>query len=229
MLTTPVSYNGFQAMGGLTKREAEIFEAFASGGDEREIAVQLGTSEPQLRHIWKEIRNKLARLDPVSIDDFQLLQAFAKIEHRQLGHRLAAAESRLHALMDIAPEAILIIDGRTGVIGKANNNAEILFGYSMKDLLGMSMESLVPEDKQEVHPLLRAGFLRSTRKREIGYHPPIFALRSDGSVLPIEIALTASQSSDEVMVVCRASEYPDHISERQTAVEWPPSAARDDG
>jgi len=191
-------------MRGLTKREEEVLAALASGEDEGEIAFQLRISEALLRQIWGEIVAKLVDFAPTSMEEYRYLMSFAEVERRQLGRKLAAAEGRLHALMDIAPEAVLIVDGRTGAILKANNNAEILFGYSMRDLSGMSMERLVPEEKREVHPHLRAGFLRSSRKRELGYHPPIFAQRRDGSIIPIDIALTASQDADEVMVVCRA-------------------------
>jgi hypothetical protein len=36
----------------------------------------------------------------------------------------------------------------------------------------------------------------------MGYHPPIFAKRADGSEIEVSVALTASVADDEVMVVC---------------------------
>jgi len=40
----------------------------------------------------------------------------------------------------------------------------------------------------------------------MGYHPPIEALRKDGSKIWLEIGLTATQASEDVMVVCRPVE-----------------------
>jgi PAS domain S-box-containing protein len=105
--------------------------------------------------------------------------------------------------MDIAPEAILLANGRTGRIIKANHQASVIFGYTPRELLGASVEMLVPSDIQHVHAAYRKGFLHSVRKREMGYHPPIQAVRKDGSTVDMDIALTASSSSDDVMVVCK--------------------------
>ena len=61
-------------------------------------------------------------------------------------------------------------------------------------------EELVPEDVRSLHVKQRTGFLNSIRKREIGYHPPIFAKRKDGSRIELNIGLTATPTSDDVEV-----------------------------
>lgn len=114
----------------------------------------------------------------------------------------AAIESRFGALMEMCPQAVLVVEGRSGLIRQANNQASQLFGYTREELVGMKVESLVPTEQQEIHHAYRAGFLASVRKREMGYHPPIFALRQNGSTIEIAIALTATPTNDDVMVVC---------------------------
>jgi hypothetical protein len=44
--------------------------------------------------------------------------------------------------------------------------------------------------------------LRSVRKREMGYHPPITGLKRYGTEVRMSIALTATVKDDDVMVVC---------------------------
>jgi PAS domain S-box-containing protein len=78
-----------------------------------------------------------------------------------------------------------------------------MFGYAHEAFIGRSVEDLVPHSYRRVHPAYRIGFLTSTRKREMGYHPPIFALRADGKEIEIKVALTASPDDDTVMAVCR--------------------------
>jgi PAS domain S-box-containing protein len=78
-----------------------------------------------------------------------------------------------------------------------------MFGYSPRELVGHEVEMLVLPEVRDVHVAYRNGFLNSVRKREMGYHPPIEALRKDGSTIWLDIALTATQATDDVMVVCR--------------------------
>jgi hypothetical protein len=66
----------------------------------------------------------------------------------------------------------------------------------------MSIEDLVPREHRGIHPAYRLGFLASMRKRNIGYHPPIFAVRSDGKHVELSIGLTCSSADEDVMVVC---------------------------
>jgi PAS domain S-box-containing protein len=114
-----------------------------------------------------------------------------------------AGEARLNALMDIAPEAIVLANGRSGRILKANHQASVIFGYTLRELVGLPVEALVPSDLHDIHVKYRQGFLHNVRKREMGYHPPIQAVRKDGSLVELDIALTATAATDDVMVVCR--------------------------
>lgn len=137
--------------------------------------------------------------------DFETAAALLHHERslrRRLEREAWAAEARLDALMDIAPEAILLVQGRTGEILQANNQAQIIFGYSAAELVGMSVEMLVPADQREIHVAYRKGFLSSVRKRALGYHPEIHALRRDGTTIELDIALTATPATDDVLVVC---------------------------
>jgi len=121
---------------------------------------------------------------------------------RRAENAARSLEARFCALLDASPDAILVINAMTGVIGQVNERAANLFGYAPSDLVGRSMEDLVPERYRATHPAYRKGFLINIRKRQMGYHPPIFALRGDGVEVEVAIALTASIADDEVMVVC---------------------------
>jgi protein-histidine pros-kinase len=98
--------------------------------------------------------------------------------------------------------AILVVNGRSGKVIKANQRSEILFGYNRSELIGMPVELLLPADKRTLHVKQRVGFLRSIRKREIGYHPPIFALRKDGSQVELIVGLNSTTATEDVMVIC---------------------------
>ncbi len=109
---------------------------------------------------------------------------------------------RLVALLDAAPDAMLAAESG-GHIVWANMQAETLFGYSREELLGKSVEMLVPEHARAGHPAYRRDYLKNPRDRPIGTGMRLAARRKDGSEFPVEISLSAI-TSDEGLLVCAA-------------------------
>ena len=109
---------------------------------------------------------------------------------------------RLGALLDAAPDAMVAAES-DGDIVWVNMQAERLFGYSREELLGRSVEMLVPEHARAAHPEYRRHFLRDPRHRPIGAGMRLAARRKDGSEFPVEISLSAI-GTDEGMLVCAA-------------------------
>jgi PAS domain S-box-containing protein len=165
--------------------------------------LRLEITERELSVTWLHITEKLSDLNPTTNEQYDLLLRFERVQRHRLDGEIWASEARLNALMDISPEAVFVVNGRSGRILKVNNKAQTMLGYSPRELVGRSVEMLVPSDKREVHVAYRNGFLNSVRKREMGYHPLIEALKKDGTLIQLEIALTATQATDDVMVVCR--------------------------
>ncbi|HWA83226.1 MAG TPA: PAS domain S-box protein [Fimbriimonadaceae bacterium] len=134
--------------------------------------------------------------------DVELRLLYERALRARLENTLRGMQARFAALLDGMLSAVLIVNGRTGIIRQVNRQAETLFGYPQGQLVGVSVELLVPEHHRTIHPAYRIGFLASIRKREMGYHPPIFALRADGEKIEVAISLTSSSTDDDVMVVC---------------------------
>jgi PAS domain S-box-containing protein len=92
-------------------------------------------------------------------------------------------------IFEAAPDAVLVVDAG-GLIVLANAHAEELFGYPRSELLGQTIELLVPERFREAHVRQRNAYVQQPRKRPMG-HPglDLRGLRKDGSEFPAEIAL----------------------------------------
>jgi PAS domain S-box-containing protein len=116
--------------------------------------------------------------------------------------KIASLSARFLALIDGLTHAVLVIDGRTGAIKEFNQTACELFGYNSDQLRSLTVEDLVPNEFRDVHSAYRIGFLSSIRRREMGYHPPIFGVKNDGTKVEMAISLTATTADDDVMVVC---------------------------
>ncbi|MGH3441342.1 MAG: PAS domain S-box protein [Nitriliruptorales bacterium] len=88
-----------------------------------------------------------------------------------------------------APDAVLVIDPE-GAIAFANPRTADLFGYGPEDLIGLPIESLIPERFRAAHLEHRRGYAEAPRARPMGTGLKLFGLRSDGSEFPVEIGLS---------------------------------------
>jgi PAS domain S-box-containing protein len=96
--------------------------------------------------------------------------------------------ARLARVIDAAPAGMILVDGR-GRIVLVNATAEGLFGYAREELIGQSVELLVPGRFRERHTDLRAGFSHDRGARPMGAGRDLYGLRKDGSEVAIEIGL----------------------------------------
>ena len=103
-------------------------------------------------------------------------------------------------LFESSPDAILVV-AANGSIQQVNNQAERLFCYSRSELLGMSIESLVPERARERHAQHRRDYQQNPRMRPMGAGLDLFARRKDGSEFPVDIMLSPVQAEGEPIVL----------------------------
>ena len=183
-------------MKALSQADQDVLILMSEGCADHEICRRLQISQQTLNRSLKRIESRAI----VESDDAG--RYYERALRRRAEIKLQSLEDRFHALLDVMVAAVLVVDGRTGAIKEVNSRACELFGYQKMQLLEMTIEELVPPEYRAKHPAFRLGFLGSVRKREMGYHPPIFGLRSDGIQIEMAIALTATMADDDVMVIC---------------------------
>lgn len=110
------------------------------------------------------------------------------------------AERRFLQLLEAAPDAILEVDSE-GKIVLLNHTAEKMFGYSREELLGESVETLVPAAMRHAHVQHRHSYTSQPQMRPMGIGLELKAQRKDGSLFPAEISLSPNPVDDELRVI----------------------------
>jgi|GEM_PF-2636942 len=121
--------------------------------------------------------------------------------NRERALRLAAetAQARAQALLELAPDGIVIVAG-DGRISYVNNQAEEMFGYDRDELLGKPIEVLIPERYRDIHIIHREHFAAEPRTRPMGVGLELYGLRRDGSEFPVEIALGPMRTEEGLFI-----------------------------
>jgi len=95
----------------------------------------------------------------------------------------------------------IVLVNDQGHIMLVNSQVEELFGYQREELVGKSVDVLVPERFAVQHPAHRAKFLAAPTTRAMGAGRELFARRKDGSEFPVEIGLNPIQTPDGIVVL----------------------------
>jgi PAS domain S-box-containing protein len=102
--------------------------------------------------------------------------------------------------VDACPNAMVLTDG-AGRIVLVNAKTERLFGYARGELIGNTIEVLLPERLREGHVRTRREFTLNPVPRRIGADRNLLGLRHDGREFPIEIGLYPIQRDRNAMVL----------------------------
>jgi PAS domain S-box-containing protein len=132
------------------------------------------------------------------------------ISSRDITNRLEAHEAleRLAAIVENSDDAI--VSWRSdGIIDSWNSGAERIFGYSARDIIGQSIERLIPVDQKHKTPSFLNLLQSGERVRQLETTSP----HKDGRLVNVSISVSPLRGGDGKMI--GASGVARDISERK--------------
>ena len=124
------------------------------------------------------------------------------------------AEEKFRLAVEASPSAIVMVNEQ-GRIVLVNVQTEQLFGYSREELIGQSVDLLVPMRFHNEHPAYRKDFSLAPEARPMGAGRDLFARRKDGSEVLVEIGLNPIHTEEGLLVLTAIVD----IAERRRAEE----------
>jgi PAS domain S-box-containing protein len=190
---------------------------------DRVVAQVLQTGEPDEYEI--EYFRKDGSLVPVSITAFVVKRE----DEKSIG--LAAiirdlterkyAEEQFRLVVESSPNGLLMVDEQ-GTIRMVNRQIDQLFGYERAELIGQSVEILVPQHMRPHHAGDRVEFFAHSESRPMGKGRDLYGVRKDGQEFPLEIGLSPIPTPNGMRVLASVVD----ISERKRIQEHLQKAER---
>lgn len=120
----------------------------------------------------------------------------------------------LRAVVQASPDGLVIADA-DGHIVYANAAMCQISGFDRDDLIGRSVDDLIPPDLREAHADHRAQFARAPRTRPMGRGLPLKAVRKDGSEFAVEISLSPIESPVGVLTIASVRDITDRLEQSE--------------
>jgi anti-anti-sigma factor len=95
----------------------------------------------------------------------------------------------LWGLVDALTDGVALVDG-DGLLALANRRLAEMSGYEQAELIGLTVEALIPADLRPAHRGYRADYAQAPEARPMSTRAPLVGLRKDGATFPVEVSLS---------------------------------------
>lgn len=185
------------------KTDFDFFAADHAKQVQADDQIVMTTAEPIIskeeRETWPDGRRVWVSTSKLPLRDEEGEIAGTFGISRDISERKLADE-RFRLVVEASQNALLVVD-RLGKIVLVNSQTERLFGYAREELLGKSIEVLVPPHIRGTHPKLRDGYFARPQVRAMGEGGELFGTRKDGTTVPVEIGLSPLETEGGVFAL----------------------------
>lgn len=128
------------------------------------------------------------------------------------------SEAGFRVLFECATIGILVTN-ETGSIELVNPCAEKLFGYDPAELVGKTIEVLIPQGLRHTHMHHRESYFAKPKARPMGLGMELYASKKNGEVFPVEISLGSYELEGEMLAVAFVTDITDRVKAKTIVAE----------
>lgn len=120
----------------------------------------------------------------------------------------------IQTFMEHAPIGMLVAE-RHGRILMVNQQVEELFGFDRREIVGETVERLVPQAIRPGHPELVESYFSEPTVKQLGEGRELYGCHKDGSEIPVEIGLTPLTVNGQLVVLACLVDHTNQKRRRQ--------------
>jgi len=190
---------GYRAAEAIGKHFSLFYPAEDVAGRKPERELEIAAAEGRLEDDGWRVRKDGSRFWANVVitalrNDAGELMGFAEVirdvtERRAGEDALREAEERMRSVVNHVIDGIITIDER-GMVESFNPAAEKIFGYPAVEVVGRNVNMLMPEPDHSRHDGHLTNYIRTHQPKIIGIGREVEGLRSDGSIFPMELAVS---------------------------------------
>ncbi len=109
-------------------------------------------------------------------------------EREAAEEKIRGQEEEIRAVVDNLVDGVINIDDQ-GIVRSFNRSAERIFGYAAKEVIGQSVNMIVPEPHRRQHDRYLDKYLRSGEAHIIGIGREVEGQRKDGQLIALDLAV----------------------------------------
>ena len=104
------------------------------------------------------------------------------------------------SIFESSVEGILIVD-TNGMLLSANPAVELMFGYTLGELINENLKILIPQQFREKHINLREEYAKNPMPRPMGRNLDLLGLKKDGSKFPVKVSLSPAMVKGQSITI----------------------------
>ncbi|MED7820116.1 MULTISPECIES: bifunctional diguanylate cyclase/phosphodiesterase [unclassified Francisella] len=122
--------------------------------------------------------------------------------------------SLLERLLSTLLDGVIIIDQKADII-YVNNSVEKLFGYATGEIIGKNVKVLMPQRYSSKHDKYINEYVKTGKKNIINSSRTVQGMKKDGTIFPIELAVSEMINNDEKIFVGTIKDLSEEYKSKQ--------------
>ncbi len=124
-----------------------------------------------------------------------------------------------NTLAEALSEGVIIVDKGQKIIA-INSSANEIFGYEAQELIGKSLQILIPQEYHSTHKGHFKAYAKHSVKRQMGNERELYGSKKCGSSFPVEVGLNPFNIYGEAYIIALVTDITERKKEEQKLKHW---------